>query len=1047
MQTYSDEPAVGEGAGAPPDIVELVELVQRLQSEERPASPDEARRRAAWTGWGAAAPAFEAYPRGHWADVGAQLRMLLVPEGAQAASAATPTSYFTPASIAGVLWQLATALGFDGGHVLEPGCGSGAILAAAPPGLALEVTGVEREPFSAAVARLRVPGAKIITASLEKVALVNGSFDLVVGNVPFSSVRVYDRETRGGFALHNYFLWRALEALRPGGLAVLLTSMYTLDAARDMQRVALGARGNLLGAIRFPSGALTSAGTEAVSDILVLQRPCPAVAWRGQPWMDVSPEVVPGVWVNEYFARCPHHLLGTPVVERGLYRGNELRVLPPDDLPAALGRAVESVVETARENGAAYVHRPDYTAIGEHLVRRRSDGRKEGSYHVLDGQLVQVLDGEPRPVTRHTSELAALAQLREMALHLLEAERDLDRPDGALAPIRERLGACYAAYVAAYGPIHRATLLYGPVEPETGEQDITRRRPPALAAFSQDPDYAVVLGLEYYDDETLQATKAPIFHRRVHVRPVRPATAASPSEALALCLDERGRLDLEVLGRLLSTEAAAVPARLGDLAYEDPRTFAWLPAPQYLSGDVRAKLEEALRAAAREPERFGRNVSALEAVLPEDLAPGEIKALLGAPWIDPADIEQFCEDLLGARPTVGYERLTATWEVGLARYVTLSAAATSEWGTRQVNAFRLVELGLNKGVPVVYDTVDGAQVRNVEETLAAQDKLATLQARFSEWVWEDDERAGRLAAEYNRLFNSVVPRAYDGAHLSFPGMDEGWAGRLYPWQRDFVWRMACSRSALCGHPVGAGKTLTEIAGAMTLRRLGLITKAAIVVPNHLLEQITAEAQRLYPGARVLMVSRDDLSRERRKLFAARVALGDYDFVVLTHAGLSALAVHPETERAYLEQRIAVYRQAMLDLDGGADRRRKRSVKRLETAIEKMRQRQARLLDRPRDDGVTFEQLGVSYLAIDEAQAYKNLGLPTNVAGLQVQPSRRPGPARAGGSQEISCGSPGGSSRAWPSPCGRTSKAPTIPRGCGSAWRRRGLAPRPRSGGN
>jgi N12 class adenine-specific DNA methylase len=982
MQTLTNLEQDTQGSADPSStIVELVELVKNMQREQRQATNAESALLANWMGWGPVAPAFESSPKGTWAEVGARLRLLLGPEGADAASAATPTSFFTTRYIASTVWQLATGLGFTGGRVLEPGCGSGAILAAAPAGLSLDIMGIEREPFSASVAQIRHPSARIITSPFEKVSIVNDSFDLVVGNVPFSSVRVYDPDSSINFSLHTYFLWRALAALRPGGLAVLLTSRYTLDAKREMPRDLLGHRGILLGALRLPSGALQEAGTQVITDILVLQRRAPDIAWQGQKWMNVVPDVVPGVDMNEYFQQSPRHIIGTPTVIRGMYRDDELGIVAPSNVAEALSESVENIVEIAQSNGATYLPPPDYTTISENLVRRREDGRKEGSYHLLGSRLVQIRDGEPQPVTRNVAELTMLVQLRKTAIELLEAERDLDRPDSDLAPKRTLLNACYDAYVRTYGPIHRATISTGQPDPETGEQTIITRRPPALSAFRQDPDYAVVLGLEQYDTTTQEARKAQIFRSRVHVRPPRKTVADSPGEALALCLDEHGSLNFEGIGRLLSIDAADVPSRLGDLVYEDPASGTWLTAQEYLSGNVRVKLEEAQRAAAEQAERFARNVAALEAIVPEDLEPEEIRAVLGAPWIPPADIEQFCLDTFGVRPVVEYESLTAIWEMTLSQDIPL--AAISEWGTRRVNAFSLVETGLNKSVPVIYDSVGDTKVRNVEETLAAQEKLRVIQARFSEWVWEDDERANRLATVYNRLFHSVVPRVYDGSHLSFPGMDETWANALYPWQRDFVWRMVSSPSALCGHPVGAGKTTTEIAGAMTLRRFGLISKAAIVVPNHLLEQITAEAQRLYPGARVLMVSRDDLARERRTLFAARVALEDYDFVVMTHACLGALGVHPETEKAYLEKRIAVYRQALLDLDEEDTRRKKRSIKRLETTIEKMRQRQRELLDMPRDDGVTFEQLGVSYLIIDESHIFKNLGLPTKVCRFNL----------------------------------------------------------------
>jgi N12 class adenine-specific DNA methylase len=990
MQTATNPVrAVGDGVSLSSAIVEVVELVKELEAQGRQPTGEEEVKLASWMGWGAAAPAFESDAEGAWAQARARLLLLLGPDGASAASAATPTSYFTDRVLAETLWALATRLGFNGGRVLEPGCGSGAIMAASPRDLAIQFTGIEREPFSAAVARLRFPDATILMSALEKVSLVEDSFDLVIGNVPFGQIYLYDRECRMQFALHNYFLFRSLSALRPGGLAVLLTSRYTLDARRDMQRSELRKRGILLGAIRLPTGALSSSGTQVVTDILVFQRPSLDLAWKGQPWMDVSDDIVPGVRVNEYFAQCPQHLVGTFVAERGAYRDDELRVVPPQDVQGALEAAVDDLVGIATTNGGIYLPAPDITQISPTLVRRREDGRREGSYHLLGGRLYQVVDGELKAVSRYVNELTQLVWLRDAASKLLEAELDLDRPDADLIPLRETLNACYERYVREFGPIHRATLIKSEPDTEDGEQRISRRRPPALSAFSRDPDYALVLGLEHYDDSTQRAYKAQIFHNRVHVRIQRKEVADSPAEALALCLDECGTIDMGVIARLLGLDVAEVPARLGELVYEDPRgADTWIVAAEYLAGNVRLKLEEASRAAEASPERYARNVAALRAVLPEDLEPEEIRAILGASWIPPSDIAQFCQETFGTRPNVSYEYLTSTWEVTLPPYTPVSPAATSQWGTRRMDAYRLLEHGLNKSVPVVYDERSDSRVRDVEETLAAQDKLSSIQARFSEWVWEDDERAKRLAAKYNLLFNSVVPRSYDGSHLSFPGMSQTWIDNLYSWQRDFVWRMATSRSGLAGYPVGSGKTLIEIAGAMTLRRLGLITRAAIVVPNHLLEQITAEAQRLYPGARVLMISRDDLTRERRKLFAARVALGDYDFVVMTHASLGALGVHPDTEREYLERRIAIYRQALLDLDEEDKRRRKRSVKRLETVIEKMRQRQRYLLSRPRDDGITFEQLGVSYLIIDEAHLYKNLGLPTNIQGLQVQPAQR-----------------------------------------------------------
>jgi N12 class adenine-specific DNA methylase len=967
-------------------IVGVVELVNRLQERRRRITKGERELLEGWMGWGPVSRAFEPDASGNWGEMGARLRMLLGPEGFAAARAATPHSFFTDRYLADALWQIATGLGFDGGRVLELGCGSGAVIGAAPNDLTLDFTGVEREPFSAAVAQARFPLANIICKALEDLALVDKFYDLVVGNVPFGSALIYDRRTGGRtLSLHNYFIWRALMALRPGGIAALITSRYTLDAKKDVQRDMLREVGNLLGAIRLPSGAHKAAGTDVVTDILILQKPTPDVEWKGYAWAGTTELAVPGILVNEYFRERPYSIVGTAIKDRGAYRDNDLVVEAPQDIQSALSTVVNRVIWESRDRGGIYIPAIDRTVIGEDLFQRRPDGFKEGSFQLLDGQLIQIVDGQVKRVTRNVAELSALVRLRNAAVALLEAERDFERSDESLMPLRRELNARYDDYVKIGGPIHRSKITFGEPDPDTGKQTISRRFPQAMYAFKKDPDCAIVFGLEEYDDDTEKATKAPIFRERVNVRGTRKTKAETPAEALALSLDEYGSLNFEVIGRLLGISEDAVPDALGNLIYEDPETEEWQTVSSYLSGNVREKLDKARQAAEDEPERYNRNVAAMIGAIPEDLLPEEIRATLGAPWIEPSDIEQFCEEILGVRPVVSYEPVMSTWQVDISDGGRSLDTATGEWGTERVDAYELIELGLNKEVPTVYDRdLDGKSVRNIDESLAAQDKLRSIQSLFSEWVWEDEERANRLAARYNRRYNSVVPRTYDGSHLTFPGMSEEWQRNLYPWQKDFVWQMVCSPSALCAHPVGAGKTTTEIAGAMTLKRMGLASKVAIVVPNHLLEQITAEAQRLYPGASILMVSRGDLKKDRRKIFTARIATGNYDLVVMTHSSFGAISVHPETESAYLDKRIAVYRQALMNVD----EKDRKSIKRLEMAMEKIYQRQRELLSKKRDDGVTFEQLGVTCVFVDEAHLFKNLGLPTNIQTLRVDPSKR-----------------------------------------------------------
>lgn len=972
-------------------FLEVLALVEHIQQEERPATEAERYQLATFMGWGPLAKAFEPTAEESWQEIGSQIALHLGSKGFEEARAATPQSFFTDAIVVKTIWQLAQMLGFTGGEVLEPGCGCGHFLAQKPPELPCRFTGVEREPFSASLATLRFPGATIHTAALEKVAIARESFDLVIGNVPFSDTKIYDRDAPLRFSLHNYFLWRAMQALRPGGLAIVVTSRYTLDAKDVSQRQELANDALFLGALRLPSGAHQGARTEAVTDILVLQRRAAQIVQEGHSWMELRDQVLEGVSLNAYFQTHPHLIIGTPYLDRGMYRDNELKVRMPADFPYQLRQAMHAFGEEMSENGMRYLPPQDFVSV-ENLVQLRTDGRKEGAFHVIDGKLVQIIDGEAQRVQRNTAELTLLVHLRNAVLALLEAERDWDTPDADLIPFRQALNWRYETYLKSFGPLHRGKIVYGQPD-EQGHPRMRKQRPLALAAFSLDPDYPVVMGLEDFDPSTEQAVKAEIFFKRVHCRPEQRTHADSADEALAICLDQQGFLDLDVIAALLAIPREDVPAVLGNLAYEDPSVpGTWVLAAEYLSGNVRNKLKQARRAAEVEPERFTRHVETLSRILPEDLLPEEIHALLGAPWIPVEDVAVFCCDLLGVKaPIVRYEKTTGIWDVA-ASVSGWNAALTSEWGTSSFDALALIEKGLNQQIPVVYEILsDGSRVKNAEESMLAQEKLEAIKARFREWVWEDAERATRLAALYNELFRSVVPRTFDGSHLSFPGMSEAWRQRIYPWQRDFIYRMVCSPSGLCGFPVGAGKTTIQVAGAMTLKRLGLTQKAAIIVPNHLLEQITAEAQRLYPTAKILMVGHEDLEVERRKIFAARVAMGDYDVVIMTHAGFGALGVHPETERRYLEKRITAYRQSLAleeEKDGNGGGRKRRSVKRIEAAIEKMRQRQTQLLDQKRDTGVTFEQLGITCLIVDEFHLFKNLGLPTNIPSLVVEASKR-----------------------------------------------------------
>lgn len=855
-----------------------------------------------WYGWGPVADAFAPKADPTWKEIGVQITLLLGElcgaKGVKEARRAILTSYFTDPMLTKGVWSLVTGLGFTGGKVLEAGCGTGSFLTTAPGALSLQATGVECDPFSAMVAQLRLPKAEIINDRLQKIALPRRSFDLVIGNVPFAELHIIDDEEKIALSLHNYFLLRGLRSLRPGGLLAIISSRFTLDSQDNDQRQVLEKYGSFLGAIRLPSGAHKLAGTQVITDILLFQRREPIDPVKSKRWLELSTNVVTGLAINQHFADYPRHILGVPESGRGMYANNELVIKQPANLPELLDQAVQDFLTQAEREQVAYVPPQNFITIDETLVPKREDGYLEGSFYLHQGELIQVVEGRLKKVERYRDALTKLVQIRDAALKLFEAEQDLDCPDESLKPLRQALNRVYDAYVSKHGAILKSNLTHG--KDEDGEKTIVRKLPGQMYAFRNDRHFATVLGLVHYNDKKQREEKADIFFRRIHRKPEARTYAADASEALNISLDVCGRLNLELMGKLLSVAPEAVPAMLGEMAYEDPQTGRWVERSEYLSGNVRVKLAQARQAVEERGPNFQRNVDALDKVMPTDLPPEDIHASLGVTWIAPEDIAQFCQDLIEIKASVTYEVVTSSWSISASGGTTYGAKATSTWGTERMHAIKLIDAGLNKRTPYVWDELPGGtRVKNQDASVAAQEKLKCLQERFSEWVWENPERARRLAARYNEIFRSEVNRSFNGAFLTFPDMSPAWVSKMYPWQKNFIARMIGSRSGLCGHPVGAGKTMTMIATAMTLRRLGMITRAGIVVPNHLLEQIASEAKRLYPQARILMISRADLAKEKKAIFAARIAAGDYDLVVLTHSSLSALGMHPETERDFL----------------------------------------------------------------------------------------------------------------------------------------------------
>jgi N12 class adenine-specific DNA methylase/SAM-dependent methyltransferase len=941
---------------------------------------------ARWAGWGALPHVFdESDDRNSIAR--ASIRSLLDDEAWAAARRTTLNAHYTSHEIVQAVWRTVEELGFGGGDVLEPGCGSGNFIGVAPD--SARVTGIELDPTTAEIAlHLYGDSAALHRQAFEQFDAAEGSFDLVIGNVPFADVVPHDlRHNPQRHRLHNYFIVKSLRLTRPGGLVAVITSRYTLDSRNASARREMASLGDLVGAIRLPAGAFAdSAGTNVVADIVIIRRRAPAASVHadGWAWLDTVPlEHNDGdpVLCNQLFVEHPELVAGRIVVGRGMYRAHDLTVEPVPDLDRALHSASGVIVEHARAGGLAYEERStSSTAVADTPVAAA------GSF-VIDGTGFARVHGDVRipyapRVRGDASELRRLIMLRYAARDVLEAQAN-GAPDSVLLDAQRVLTDRYNDYRRHHGALNRFTLARtGRTDPESGD-DATRRVRPRMGGFRDDPDWPLVAALEVFDDDTQEARPAAIFTERVINPPVRRSGVETAEEAVAVCLDERGAVTLERAAERLGVAPDTARGLLDEVVFEDPDTGALVPTPRYLSGNIRSKLAAATNAARASP-RFERNAMALAGVLPRQLKPSEITGRLGAPWIPPTDVEAFCAEVLDAEVEIEFLATTGRWAVALRAGRRASVSLSSEWGTARADAITLLDASLNQRLHTVTDeTADRKRVRNDAETIAARQKQDAISDRFSDWLWEDPGRAARLADRYNQLFCSVAIADHDGSHLTFPGLSATFEPRRH--QRDSVARTIVDGRVLLAHAVGAGKTATMVMSAMEMRRLELVAKPAVVVPNHMLEQFTREWLQLYPSAQLLVADKDRLSADRRKEFVARCATGDWDGILFRHSGFARLPLEPATVAAYLGAELERAREALAESSRGKGL----SVKRMEKRIAQLEETYQRLLNEERkDDGLYFEETGVDYVFLDEAHLYKNRRVDSSIDGMSHAGSQR-----------------------------------------------------------
>ena len=967
--------------------IEAIRTLFKLEQEHRGATAEEQQVLSQYVGWGGLADAFDPNKDG-WAKEYTELKGLLSEDEYAAARSSTLNAHYTSPVVIRSIYDAVEKMGFRSGNILEPSMGVGNFFGVLPDSMAdSRLYGVELDSITGRIAKKLYPQADITVAGFETTDR-RDFYDLAVGNVPFGQYKVNDKAyNKLGFSIHNYFFAKAIDQVRPGGVVAFVTSRYTMDSKDSTARKHIAERADLLGAIRLPNNAFrANAGTDVVSDIIFLQK-------RDRP-ADIEPDWVQlgktedGFAINQYFVDHPEMVLGELTTESTQYGREELTVAPLEGTSLA-DQLAEAVQHIEGQYTEVEVETPD---IAEEEATRRilpaDPDVKNFSYTVVDGEVfyrensvmtqVELSDTAKGRVT-------GMVELRQIVNDLIQQQLE-DYPDADIKATQERLNAAYDAFTAKYGLLN---------DRKNGR------------LFEQDSSYYLLCSLENLDEQGQLKSKAAMFTKRT-IRPERTVTSVdTPSEALAVSIGEHGKVDLPYMAELLGTpgEYGRITTELSGVIFKDPAAdptdpeAGWQMADEYLSGDVRAKLRMAQFAAETNPE-FAVNVDALTKAQPRELEASEIDVRLGATWLDPSIIQKFMTETfqipyyLRRAVNVRYSPYTAEWRVEGKTATGRSDIISSEtYGTSRANAYKILEETLNLKDVRIYDTIEDAdgrpkRVLNKRETMLAQQKQQVIKDAFANWVWQDPQRRIALVKQYNELFNSTRPREYDGSHIHFVGMNPEITLREH--QRNAIAHVLYGGNTLLAHEVGAGKTYEMAASAMEAKRLGLCQKSLFVVPNHLTEQWASEFLNLYPNAKLLVARRKDFETANRKKFCARIATGDYDAVIIGHSQFERIPLSFERQERIIQEQIYETLAAINELKAHAGenfsiKQMEKTRKTLETKLEKLRS------DERKDDVITFEQLGVDRLFVDESHFYKNLFLTTkmrNVAGLSTSEAQK-----------------------------------------------------------
>lgn len=962
------------GAGGPKQKfranMEAVRLLHQLESEGRMAEPQEQEILSRYVGWGGLPQAFDEKSDG-WSQEYAELRSELSAEEYQAARASTLNAFYTSPTVIKAMYEALGDMGLKSGNVLEPSCGVGNFMGLVPEKMdGLKMYGVELDSVSGRIARQLYQKNSIAVQGFETTDYPESFFDCVIGNVPFGAYKVADRKyDRHNFMIHDYFIAKSLDLVRPGGVVAVVTSSGTMDKQNPNVRQYIANRADLLGAIRLPNNAFQrNANTGVVADILFFQKRDRA-SLEQPKWVEIG-TTPQGYSINSYFAEHPEMVLGEFTTESTQYGKQEITVKPiegavlSEQLKEAVSHIHGTITELELEDSE--LEEADVSIPADPSIKNFSFANVDGRVYYRDNSRMNLMELPAMTTER----VLGMIELRDLTQELLQCQME-DGSDAEVAMLQQKLNQTYDRFTARYGLI----------------SSTANKR-----AFSQDSSYCLLSSLELLDESGNLKRKADIFTKRTIRKPEPVTSVDTASEALAVSIGERAKVDIPFMAQLSEKTEDEITEELEGVIFKNPLTDVWEMSDEYLSGNVREKLAVAKQFAENHPE-YGINVQALERVQPKDLEASEIEVRLGATWIDPQYITDFMGELfktpkyyLGSSITVKYAQVNGQWNISGKNVDSHgNSLVTATYGTQRANAYRLLEDALNLRDTKIYDTVmeDGKEKRvlNKKETMLAQQKQELIKEAFKEWIFRDIDRREDLCRTYNELFNSIRPREYDGSHIQFVGMTPEIT--LMQHQKNAVAHILYGHNTMLAHCVGAGKTFQMIAAGMESKRLGLSQKNLYVVPNHLTEQWGSDFLRLYPGANVLVATKKDFEPANRKKFCSRIATGDYDAIIIGHSQFERIPLSRERQMAAIERQIDDITMAIEE--AAEEEGTRYTIKQMEKTRKSLEAKLERLNDQTRkDDVVTFEQLGVDRLFVDESHNYKNLFLYTkmrNIAGI------------------------------------------------------------------